>query len=229
MRTISLYLCLCVASTLSTFAEEEPRAAPDPVLVTLRDRLDRVFRNLDPKPEFEVPDDRPNMEGALIEAIKQAVKDVDGSVKDQQQGMPAILHPPITLDEYTVWRDGGTIGYRLSDADGNHLTFCIDGKVGSPTKGSFFLGVTHADQQGAQKLDRGAGMEDLLMSYLQCWLEGSFSREQIIALRKDPDAKGLSKQQRNAIQISAALEEWPAVSRLRKASSDRQDVGDGAN
>ena len=78
-----------------------------------------------------------------------------GTNGGEPQGVPT-LEPPITLDELHVWRDGGSLGFKLSDAKHHQLAFCIDGRAGSSTRGYFFLNVTHANQNGGQKLDLGA-------------------------------------------------------------------------
>jgi hypothetical protein len=54
MSTVSAAI-VCVAFGLSALAEK-PKASPDPILMTLKAKLEQEFQKLDPKPTFEFPD-----------------------------------------------------------------------------------------------------------------------------------------------------------------------------
>jgi hypothetical protein len=117
------------------------------------------------------------------------------------QGSEGDLRPPITLEELSVWRDGGSLGFKLSDAHHHHVTFCVDGKAGSPTAGYFFLNVTHATQKGGRKLPLGGDAEKKLISYLKSWLTASFKPERLAAILKTQDVGKLTKKEFQAWHV----------------------------
>ena len=138
---------------------------------------------------------------------------------DQSQGhRVTALQPPMKLDELIVWRDGGSLGFRLSDASGQHLTFCVDHKIKSPTAGNFFFNVTHADQEGGQKLDLGGDAEKQLISYLQSWLETNFTQaQQTNLLQREKDVDKLTKPEFNAWHVLRLVDNWAnVIQRIRE-------------
>ena len=118
----------------------------------------------------------------------------------------APLRPPINLNELHVWRDGGSLGFKLSDADQHHISFCVDGKIGSPTAGYFFLGVTHATQNGAQKLDLGCDTEKKLVSYLEAWLATNFKPEQLLGISSTQNVGNLKQNEFKAWHVLRLVE-----------------------
>jgi hypothetical protein len=142
----------------------------------------------------------------------------------QPQGPPlAALQPPIKLDELLVWRDGGSLGFKLSDAARHHVAFCVDGRIGSTTVGYFFLNVTHPTQDNGQKLDLGGDTEKTLISYLKSWLEASFKPEQLTALLlKEKDVNKLTKDEFNAWHVLRLVENRAkAIKRMKEHAQPR--------
>jgi hypothetical protein len=130
-----------------------------------------------------------------------------GGAADQPQGrLAAALRPPIKLDELLVWRDGGTLGFKLSDAGGRHVAFCVDRKIKSPIAGHFFLNVTHADQKGGERIDLGSDTEQTLISYLQSWLSTKFTQEQLSDIIKIRDFRKRTKDEFNASHVLQLIE-----------------------
>jgi hypothetical protein len=126
---------------------------------------------------------------------------------DQPRGSPvAALQPPVKLDELHVWRDGGSLGFKLSDAARHQVAFCVDGQIKSPTAGYFFLNVTHATQNGGQKLDLGSDAEKTLISYLTSWLTATFKQAQRAAILKSEDVSKLTKDEFNAWHVLRLVE-----------------------
>jgi len=133
---------------------------------------------------------------------------------DQPKGpLTAALQPPIKLDELLVWRDGGSLGFKLSDAAQRHVAFCVDGRFGSSTRGCFFLNVTHATQNGGRRLDLGGDTEKTLIFYLKSWLAASFKPEQLTAILKIEDFSKLSKDEFKARHVLRLVESRAKVIR----------------
>jgi hypothetical protein len=141
----------------------------------------------------------------------------------QPQISPTTLQAPIHLDELFVWRDGGSLGFKLSDANGRHLAFCVDGKFKSPTAGYFFLNVTYADQNGGQKLDLGSDTEKVLMSYLKSWLAANFKQERLAAILKAQGVGKPTKEEFNALHVLGLIDNRAKViDRIREQAQQDQ-------
>jgi hypothetical protein len=126
----------------------------------------------------------------------------------------SVEQPPMKLDELIVWRDGGSLGFKMSDASGRQIAFCVDGRASSPTCNHFFLNVPHPAQQGGRKLDLGGDEEKQLISYLQSWLDGNFTQAQRTALlQQDKDVDKLTKPEFNTWHILRLIENRPKVIR----------------
>ena len=123
----------------------------------------------------------------------------------EPRGVPT-LERPITLDELHVWRDGGSLGFKLSDAKHHQLAFCVDGKIGSSTPGYFYSNVTHPDQNGGQKLDSGGAAEKTLLSYLESWLASNFTEEQRTAILQTKEVGKRTKLEFDAWHVVQLIE-----------------------
>ena len=53
------------------------------------------------------------------------------------------LSPPISIEKVVMYRDGGTIGIELKDINNKTISFCIDSRFGSKTRGKIYIGSTH--------------------------------------------------------------------------------------
>ena len=158
---------------------------------------------------------------AILVALSSAAQ------SDEPQGPPlVVLQPPINLNELLVWRDGGSLGFKLSDAARRHVTFSVDGRVGSSTVGYFFLNVTHPTQNNGRKLDLGSDTENTLISYLKSWLASNFKPEQLSALaKKEKDVNKLTKDEFNAWHVLRLVENRPKVIKRIKANGKPPSPG----
>ena len=56
----------------------------------------------------------------------------------------------LSLEEIACYKDGGTIGLRLIDANGKKLALSLDRRINSPTHGSMYHGAMHPDEADAR-------------------------------------------------------------------------------
>jgi hypothetical protein len=94
----------------------------------------------------------------------------------------------------------------IGDSLGTTIVFTIDGKIGSPTPGAMFLGVTHRDQPGGRQLRRGEEQERQLVSYLEQWLDGNFDRKELETIFKTADSSLWTKEQFYAYHVKQVVE-----------------------
>ena len=116
------------------------------------------------------------------------------------------LNPPIVLRDLRVWRDGGSLGFVLGDGLGKTITFTVDGKLGSPTPRSMFLGVTHRDDPGAQQLPLDGAQERQLLTYLALWLDAKFDRADLERVFNTVDSRQWTQEQLSAYHVKRLIE-----------------------
>lgn len=57
---------------------------------------------------------------------------------------------PMVIEDVLLYRDGGTIGIMIKDAQDQYVSFCIDFGMGSKTQGNIYYGATHPEDDDAQ-------------------------------------------------------------------------------
>jgi len=83
---------------------------------------------------------------------------------------------PVKVLDVAYWKDGGSIGLVLSDANGREHAFCLDGRS-LPTKEhpdeqgtrNLFLGATHPTRKGAKAVARRGPEESALYGVMLRW------------------------------------------------------------
>ena len=124
---------------------------------------------------------------------------------------------PMVLNELLVWRDGGSLGFVMEDADKERLCFCMDGSIGSATTGYFFLNVTHATEDGGIQLPLDGQREKQLLGYLKSWLETHFDMNDLDKTLASNNFQALTKDEFKAWHVGRVLKNRPdAVRLLRK-------------
>jgi len=111
------------------------------------------------------------------------------------------LKRPVTLTEIQRWRDGGSLGFTLTDRNRKILTFCVDYRIGSKTKGSMFIGATHATHDGAQKVHIGSQTEKALLLLLKSWVDDNFTEAKQSELLERNTVDGLTRMEFDAWTI----------------------------
>ena len=116
------------------------------------------------------------------------------------------LSPPVNLVELHVWRDGGSLGFVVSDQSGTTISFLVDGKINSTTKGYIFLNTVYMDKAKGIQLPLGGKEESQLLSYLSSWLDSNFDRKKLDALFESPDFRNMPDAEFKAYHVKGLLE-----------------------
>ena len=116
------------------------------------------------------------------------------------------LKAPITLVKLDVWRDGGSLGFVIRDAIDTNLSFMVDGKIGSSTRGHFFLYTEHIDFAKGVQLDLGGEEENQIIGYLALWLDANFDRKKLDVLFSHPDFRNMPKAEFNAYHVKHLID-----------------------
>lgn len=103
------------------------------------------------------------------------------------------LRRPVILTEIQRWRDGGSLGFTLTDRNRKTLTCCVDYRIGSKTNGSMFIGATHATHDGAQKVPIGSQTEKALLLLLKSWVDDHFMEGKQSELLERNTVDGLTR------------------------------------
>ena len=81
------------------------------------------------------------------------------------------LTGPVTVEQVSVFRDGGTIGVRLKDESGTRLDFCLDHRIRSTFEADkpyhVFVGGLHPTTLTAAQIPVAGPEEKTLMALLQ--------------------------------------------------------------
>jgi hypothetical protein len=77
------------------------------------------------------------------------------------------LNPPFEVTETMLYKDGGTIGIVVRDANGISLPLCYDQRIKVPEEERFvYVGATHPSESSAAKVTRGSATEQALLRIL---------------------------------------------------------------
>jgi hypothetical protein len=74
------------------------------------------------------------------------------------------------ITQVAFFRDGGTIGFRLTEPNGVTDVYCFDYRIGSLTKGRLFLGAHHASAPEAQLVSLGDAVQEGVLTALRQYL-----------------------------------------------------------
>ena len=81
------------------------------------------------------------------------------------------LTPPVTVEQVSLYRDGGTIGVRLKDESGTRLDFCLDHRIRSTFEAGkpyhMFVGGLHPGTLNATQVPVGGVEERMLLALLR--------------------------------------------------------------
>jgi len=80
------------------------------------------------------------------------------------------IKKPIEVHDVDMFHDGGTIFVTLVGPNDEELTFCMDGKMGSPTMGNLYINAPAARMQMAVKVPVAGPLEGLILDVLKEWL-----------------------------------------------------------
>jgi len=111
------------------------------------------------------------------------------------------LKRPVTLTEIRRYRDGGSLGFALTDRNGKTLTFCVDYRIGSKTIGYTFIGAMHPTYGGAQKVPIGSQTEKALLLLLKSWVDDHFTEAKQSELLERKMVDGLTRMEFDAWTI----------------------------
>ena len=115
------------------------------------------------------------------------------------------LNSPIILKTLHVWRDGGSLGFVISGRMGKNISFMIDRRIGSNTKGYVFLNTTYNQRVKGIMLPIGGKEELQLMDYLSSWLYSNYDKKTLGILFKTPNFKTMSPKEFKAFHVSRLL------------------------
>jgi hypothetical protein len=77
------------------------------------------------------------------------------------------LNPPFEVTETMLYKDGGTIGIVVKDAQGISLPLCYDQRIKVPENERFvYVGATYLHEATAKKVERGSATEQALLQVL---------------------------------------------------------------
>ena len=124
-----------------------------------------------------------------------------------------LCQEPFVLDEFHVWKDGGSLSFVFICGNEEELSFRLDGGVSSPTNGYFFLEVDNT----WEKLPLGGTKEKSLIAVLQTWLYGKFTVEELEQILKSTDYGNMTKDDFAARHIKRLIDFRPeAIKYLKK-------------
>ena len=131
------------------------------------------------------------------------------------------LTSPILLHELHVWRDGGSLGFVVGDQSGRKIKFVVNYKVGSSTRGWFFLNTIHTDYGKGVQLPLGGVEEKQLLKYLSLWLDDKFDRKELERISSTKDYRHWTKDQFSAVRVKQLLDHREkAIDDIRKAQQN---------
>ncbi|MBD3268775.1 MAG: hypothetical protein GF379_01140 [Candidatus Omnitrophica bacterium] len=77
------------------------------------------------------------------------------------------LTAPYEIEETLMYKDGGTIGVVIKDANGILLPLCYDQRIKMPeAERSLYVGATHPSNQPASRVERGSATEGTILRIL---------------------------------------------------------------
>ena len=108
---------------------------------------------------------------------------------------------PFDLEEFHVWRDGGSLSFVFLCADNSRLSFHLDGGVKSPTNGHFYIEDDEACQGNRELLPLGGVEEKRLLNVMNSWLESKFSNERLKRIINSTDFRNMTQDEFRAWHI----------------------------
>jgi hypothetical protein len=121
-------------------------------------------------------------------------------MQDQEETM--LYQEPFVLEKLTVFRDGGSLDFVFLCDNGERLSFRLDGGIGSPTNGYFFLNIDNE----REKLPLGDKKEMSLLAVLESWLNSKFTDEDLDRIRNSTDFPNMSKDEFRAWHIKGVVD-----------------------
>lgn len=116
------------------------------------------------------------------------------------------LKEPITIKRIDIYRDGGSIGVVLVGAEGQELSFCLDGGRKSKTRDRLYIGPSRPVRDPANLIPKGDERETAVIQMLQSILDREFSAEEQAALSGSYGRRKLSEAERKAALSLAVIE-----------------------
>ncbi len=80
------------------------------------------------------------------------------------------FQPAVVIEQVQFYRDGGTVGIELSDANQRSLSFCLDQQLNSPTAGRVYVRALHPSDPDAVLVSQGGAEERAILTLLRAWL-----------------------------------------------------------
>ena len=160
---------------------------------------------------------------AWILAIPFASAGIGFSETAKEPELQVVLQSPIKLDELHVWRDGGSLGFQLSDDHDHQIVFCVDGRVKSNTAGYFFLNDIYPQRGNAERIALDGDVERRLISYLNSWLESKFDQKRLATISKAKEVSKLTADEFKAWHVLHLVENRARFIQSTKASAKDGD------
>lgn len=140
------------------------------------------------------------MKRSLSSTLVAMITVVFGCSNAHQEGL--LYHEPFALDEFQVWRDGGSLSFVFLCGGGEKLSFRLDGRIGSPTAGYFFLEVNNSKE----KLPLGGTKEKSLIAVLEKWLDSKFTDDDLNRISNSTDFPNMTKDEFRAWHIKRVVD-----------------------
>ncbi|MFW6155033.1 MAG: hypothetical protein ACOC95_07455 [Planctomycetota bacterium] len=129
----------------------------------------------------------------------------DAVAPPQPSSAPATAPRGARLDEVRVYRDGGTLGVKVSTPDGTVRPASIDSRIGTSTPMRLYEGAMHPTEPAARLLPRGSRAEREWLALLTEAVKRDLTEAQrraVLAGRTE----GLTDRQLRAGQVLRRLE-----------------------
>ena len=135
---------------------------------------------------------------------------------------------PLKLVEINRWRDGGSLGFKISGAKNNQVSFCYNGQIGSADIGFLFVGGTHASQKNSRKVT-SQKVEHALMQTINIWVNQTVKKRRQKELQKLTVINKLNRTEFNAWTILNFLKHFETVrnKRCKKANKIKAKKREG--
>ena len=142
---------------------------------------------------------------------------IDG-INQLTEMVPSFIHP-LKLVEINRWRDGGSLGFKISGAKNNQVSFCYNGLIGSADIGFLFVGGTHASQKNSRKVTSDK-VEHALLATLKRWVNQTIKQNRQKELQKLTIINKLSKTEFDAWTILHFLKNFETVRNKRRKKTN---------
>jgi len=128
---------------------------------------------------------------------------------DSRQKLHLNCAEPIDLEEFHVWRDGGSLSWVFLCGDNSHLSIRLDGGINSPTNGYFYIEGNEAFQGNRILLPLGGVEEKRLLDIMNSWLESKFSNENVKQIINSVDFRNMTQDEFRAWHIKHLIDSRP--------------------